>query len=712
MAGRCGTGWWAAIVQAVLALFRLRSLSPPMPLALRSARPRAPRPRALLVLLALAAGTASLGGCARAAAPDAGARTAPPAPPARRAIVVSFDALSERRLFDTVDPRAVPTLRALFADGVCADGARPAFPSLTAPGHSAIWTGAYGNVTGVSGNAQPPLPQPEHTLLETVSGYASEASRAEPIWLTAAAAGRRVFAHHVTQAPLAPGYRPTSGADPRLDALRARAESLLALPHAQVINGYNRELAPSLAITERTAPPRAAAGWRNVEQLESGVAPREIAWRIGGAGDSLYALLHGAARYDRVLVAASRDAAAGVTAEAAPVEQAPLAGRALARHFSPALEVAVPGGRVYVRARLFELSPDGARFLLFMPELQVVEGNRAEVAAAYDAAVQGWYGNSGLILAERGQLGRPMVEGGDGTAELRYLETAELMTRQFMRGVEWAWNTQRPDLLLDYFPGIDEIDHGLYGLVSPEMPGHDAAMARRLQAVRARAWEMADLRLAQLRALAAADPSTALFVSGDHGMRAYHTLFHPNVALREAGLLVADDSGRIDLSRTRALSAGGYWVSVNRTAWKGGIVPPGAAAAVIDSAQRALEAARGADGRPIVTRIWRGSEHDSLGIGGPTGGDLYYDVADGYYYSRALGRTVSTTLPRPNGGHGYPSVRRDMQTVLCAVGSGFPARRLPAARTIDVAPTVAEWLGMPAPLDAVGRSLLSAMRPR
>ena len=625
----------------------------------------------------------------------------------RRAIVVSFDALSERRMRETVDAAAVPAFLALFDGGACTDGARPAFPSLTSPGHAAIWTGAYGNVNGVAANSQPVLPQPEHTLRETMSGYSSEALRAEPIWLTAAAGGLTVFGHQVTQAPGAPGYRPVREPEPRLDSLRAAAESLLALPRLQVVNGYDVEVAPSRVLTERQAPPRAAAGWRNVERLGPTVLPLEIAWAVGA--DTLYGLLHGRERIDRVLVARSRDAAAGVVAVAAPVERAPLAGRELARHFSDALVLPARGGRVFVRVRLFDVAPDGGRFVLFVPELMVVQGNRPEVAAAYDAAVGGWYGNSGLVLAERGELGPPAADGGDGTAELRYLETAELMTRQFMRGAEWAWTTQRPALLLDYFPGIDEVDHSpLFGWLNPRAPGYDAARAARLRPLRDRAWQLADLRLAQLRRLVGDDPNAALFVSGDHGMRWTWRTFRPNLALAQAGLLATDSAGRIDLSRTRALSPNGYWVMVNRTAWKGGIVPPAEVDAVLAAARRALEAARGADGQPIVTRLWRGDEADSLGIGGPTGGDLYYDVADGYGWS-SQARGALTSPSQPGGAHGYPSVRPDMQTVFCAAGAGIGARRLGPGRTIDVAPTVAEWLGIRPPAQAVGRSRLREM---
>jgi predicted AlkP superfamily phosphohydrolase/phosphomutase len=200
--------------------------------------------------------------------------------------------------------------------------------------------------------------------------------------------------------------------------------------------------------------------------------------------------------------------------------------------------------------------------------------------------------------------------------------------------------------------------------------------------------------------------STSLFVSGDHGMRALWRVFRPNVALARAGLLVADTAGRIDLARTRALSPNGYWVTVNRVAWKGGIVPPGEEARVIEDAERALLAARGADGSPVVTRIFRAAEHDSLGLGGPVGGDLYYEVAPGYSWTSSARGSVVDSMTEPDANHGFPSVSPDMYTVFCAEGVAFPARRMGPARTIDVAPTVGEWLGIGSPPTATGRSLL------
>jgi Type I phosphodiesterase / nucleotide pyrophosphatase len=639
-------------------------------------------------------------------------RAGAPAPePAHRAILVSFDALNERRVLETLPAEAVPNFRALFAGGACAEYARPAFPSVTAPGHAALWTGAYGDVSGIAANRQPRLPRDAHALTELGSGFEYAALRAEPLWITAAAAGLSVVAHHTTQAPGVPGYpaeRTGADGDARA-AARARAAQALARPGARVLNGYNLELAPGRVITQDSAPPRPAVGWRGLDGLPPGARPPlEIAWTVGR--DSVYGLLMGLEAYTYLLVAPVRDASRAVRAEAAPAERAPLDGRPLARRFSDPLELPVEGGRAYLAVRLWEVSPDGSRFRFYHPEVPLVEANRPEVAAAYDAAVRGWIGNAAGWGLDRDAFGRTLDEGGDGEAEWRYLETAEYLTRQFIRGAEWAW-AQQPTLMLDYFPLGDEVDHRWYGWLDPARPGYDAALAARVQAVRARGWALVDLRLGHLRELVRRSPGAALFVGGDHGMRATWRTFRPNVALARAGLLATTAAGRIDLARTQALSPSGYWIALNRTAWKDGIVPPEREAQVLDAAERALLAARGNDGAPIVTRTWRAAEHDSLGLGGPVGGDLYYELAPGYNWTASAAGPL-TQPGTPAGAHGFPSVSADMRTVLCAEGAAFPARRIGPARIIDAAPTVAAWLGIAPPPHAAGRSLLDELMER
>ncbi len=645
---------------------------------------------------------ASTSGTSAGATPT-GARDATP----RRAILVSCDALNERRARETIPAEAIPTFRALFAEGACAESARPAFPSVTAPGHAALWTGAYGNVSGIAANGMPRLPRAEHALTSWVSGYFVDNLQAEPIWITAARAGLPVTGQHVTQAPGVPGYSGDS-------ARRADAARVLASDRLLVMNGYNRQLAPALVLTERDHPPRPASGWRNLPTLASGVPPLEVAWSVGA--DSLFALLHGTNAYDRVLLAAERDAANGTIARVAPEEVAPITpDRPLARHFAEPVFVATREGTVALTGRLFSLSPDGWRYELLVPELRPVEGNRQDATDDMQRAVGGWVGNGALSAYRAGRLGPTLLNGGDGRAEQRYLESLELLVRQFARGSAWLWNSRRAQLHLDYQPIIDEVDHEWFGYMDSTAAPYDAALARRLQPFRVRAWQLADLHLRSLRALVAGDPNAVLVVSGDHGMRSYWMGFRPNVALREAGLLVLDSAGRVDLARSRAWSPNGYYVMLNRTAWKEGIVSPAEARAVLDSAERALRAARTSDGTPIVTRIWRSDEPgaDTLGLGGPSGGDLYYDVARGYFWNASLTGAVSAPLGRVQATHGFPSPSPEMHTVLCAWGDGVEPRRIGPARSADAPLVLADWLGIPHPPQATGRSpYRELIRPR
>ena len=639
----------------------------------------------------LAAGCSTPGGAPETPAPESSRR---------RAIFASFDALNERRALETLPAGALPAFRDLFSAGACAEYAVPAWPSKTAASHASLWTGAYGDVNGVSANWQPRLPRDRYAITEGVSGYRADALRAEPIWVTATRAGRRVVAHHPTQAPGVPGYAAESSRhrDLAMEQARDAARRALADPEAIVLNGYNRLHGPDLAITERTSPPRPAIGWRHLDRLGPTVPPKEIAWAV--AGDSLFALIFGRATYQSVLLASVRDASVGVTAQLAALERMPVRGRPLARHFSPPLALEVEAGRVHLRIRVFELAPDASRFLIFQPAPSVIESNHGTEALAYADAIGGWVGNGAQDLLIGGAFGQTLARGGDGTAELRYLESLELVTRQFMLGSEWSWS-RGPDLMVDYFPVADEVDHMWYGLVSRESPAYREALAGAIQAMRVRGWELVDLRLDGLRRLIATDSSAALFVSGDHGMRPTWRVFRPNVALAAAGFLTVDDSGRVVASRTQAYAPDGLYVSVNTRDRLQGTVAPESMSTIVSRADSALRAVVGEDGAPVVVRTWHVREPDSLGRGGPTGGQLYYETAPGYAWSGGTNGPAAGAGPI-GADHGFPSISEDMHTVLCTSGPGIAARRLRPARTIDAAPTVSAWLGMPAPAHSRG----------
>lgn len=621
----------------------------------------------------------------------------------RRAIMVSFDAMNEERARGTVSPQAIPEFLQLFDQASCTDGARPMWPSVTAASHAALWTGVYGNVNGVVANSQAPLPWREFSLTELLSGFEARELRAEPIWITAARAGRTVVGHHVSHSGQPGRWQPDGGRDTA--GIRSDI-SALASPRLLLMNGFSGGPAPRLLSAARN-PPRLPGPWLGLAALEPiGVELREVSWAVGS--DSLHALFFGADGYREAVVSPVRDVGRGVRVRPHPVERDPIEGRSLARHFSDVLWMDLPEGRAGLYLRLFELAPDLSSYRLFQTGRSTVRTNHPAALREYEAAVGAFVAGAGNVLLEGG-AGRPTIpEGGDGTAELEYLETAELHTRQFIRGSAWLWRNRRPHLQAEYFPLADGLDHLWFGLVSPEVPGYDPARAARVNAMRNRGWALVNRYLAGLRELAR-QADALLVVAGDHGMRANWRVFHVNTALERAGLLATNPEGRPDLARSQAIASVPYFVNVNTVGRKGGIVQPGAVDQVADSVARVLLAARGPDGAPIVTRTWRPLPDDTLGIGGPTGGDVYFGLASGYNYSTARSDALVTARP-PAGNHGYPSLERDMYTVLCAIGSGVGGHRLPTARVIDAAPTVAAWLGIAAPPDARGVSLLNAMR--
>jgi hypothetical protein len=552
---------------------------------------------------------------------------------------------------------------------------------------------------GVGGNDNLQVPVASHRLTDLHSGFDASQLRAEPIWITAARQGLTVAAQQVTQAPGPPGRpQPDGSMDP---VAAATDRDALARPGVLVLNGYNAMAVPGMVLSASTDTLHDAAPWHGVRRRPHDAVPRELEWDAGPA--HLYALFLGGRRYDRVIVSPARDARLGVELRPAPVERAPIGMRRLARQFGRPLRVVVGGRDVYINFRLFQLTPDLAKWMLYQADTRVVEGNDRAGASAYEAAIGGWTGNAPTGTYKRDGFGPTVMHGGDGLAELRYLETIELVTRQAINGAAWAWHHRHPALHLEYLPVVDEIDHLWYGWTADISPLAPAARAR-VQAFRVRGWSIADRHLAQLQAEARATRAL-LVVTSDHGMRPYHRVFRVNVALRDAGLLAADSAGKIDLARSKAVSPTGHFVVINRVERPDGQVLGGEVAALVDSIAHVLAHARDVSDRPIVSAVYIPQPADSLGIGGANGGDVYYGLMPGYTYSSGLGAGVSDTVP-VDAGHGFPSVDRDMKATFCVSGPGIGARMLPEVRTIDVAPTVADWLDIEPPRDARGVPLL------
>jgi predicted AlkP superfamily pyrophosphatase or phosphodiesterase len=225
--------------------------------------------------------------------------------------------------------------------------------------------------------------------------------------------------------------------------------------------------------------------------------------------------------------------------------------------------------------------------------------------------------------------------------------------------------TGKPDLLLLHLVQLDYFQH------RSGREGPDVAPAR------ARIDGHLGTLQAALREAGLADRA-AVVVVGDHGFQDVSRTVHPNEVLARAGLggcAWSEPAWRA----TAHVTGGSAGVFVN---------PPGD-----DDARARAAAALRAEARDRYTVLTR-AELDVLGA--MPGAALGLEGAPGYMVSGSCGRGLTASARGAT--HGYLPSRATMATGFVASGAGVRSGvMLDRVRLIDVAPTIARLLGVPAP---------------
>lgn len=629
-------------------------------------------------------------------------QAAPTATPPAKLIMVSWDGAADWVVDRLLAEGQMPNLAALAARGVAADYSLTAYPSKTAVGHAAAFTGCWPACNGIVDNYVPLAPLAEHTPLEKRSGFASASLMAEPLYVTAARAGKKVVVLSATQ---------SHPAEPHVAALQAAgipAENFLAF------SGFEYPLAPGHMVEAGQLEP-AGREWGRLRRRGALQGQLEV------AEETFYLLAYDdpedpTSGLDTVLVRQHSPDARQATASAVLKPRPP----------SDSLTDGGPPGwsqPLWVHSgeqqgatffRLFELAPDGSRLALYQSAVSGRGGSAPDAeAAAYLEAYPGFHDDP-FPAYEAGIFGLPLMAGGDGTAEQRVLELVAHDTQMLIEGTRFALERWHPDALFHYSPMADSAGHIWVGLLDPQSPCHQPELAAKVWPYYARVFQLLDEWLGAT--VKAAPPETIYALFSDHGMEGIGRHVYVNRVLEDAGLLVRNPGGDIDLSRTRALvpAYGYYFVVVNEQGrFRSGIVPPAERDAVLAAATDALLDARDPEtGHHVIPRVFRADQFPGLGIGGPRGGDLYYDLAPGYYPQSSFPpQTVAaTSQPWGHGVHGFFPQRRTMHAIFYAAGPGLKQGvKLPGIRHIDIAPTLAWLLGIPAPAQAQGQVLGSAL---
>ena len=604
-----------------------------------------------------------------------------------RAILLSLDAAGAPLLEDAVKRGVMPNLARLRARGATARGSLTTMPSKTAPGHAALYTGAWSDRNGITGNE---VVMPGNAITDGASGYSSLRLTAEPIW---AAAARQDLDVTVVSATHTFPFS-TYLADHRFPGYYGR--------HLTMFDGYQ-----SLEARDRVYGASdlhaATVEWMGPLPEHAGEAR---AFALEDLGVRFDALLYDDPRdpatgFDTLLLTLDGDPRGGITLK-------PHAVRADASAFG-GMTVPIAGGDAAVYFRLFALAPDASALTLYRTAPHIIRSTRPRLEQAALDASGGFVGNGAAFTYERGLLGKPLWDGGDGTAERRYLESVALVVRQFSRVNDFAIERTGWELLLTYLPFPDEAVHVWYGYIDPSLPSHDAALASKLRPFLDDVLRLADGEIGHLVARGGKDAIVA--VGADHGVMGVDRELRPNVAFKAAGLLALDASGRVDLAHTKAYYSPAQYVFINRTARAGGIVKPEEEDAVRRAIVEALGHVPGATARaPIVTAVLDPRTPGHVpSFGGPTGGDLYLSVIPGYNVSARLdGEAVMKIAPR--GEHFLDPEQPDMHAAFALAGPGVKeGADLGLIRQIDVAPTLCRLLGIEPPAQATGEVLRPAL---
>ncbi|MFZ4507340.1 MAG: alkaline phosphatase family protein [Fimbriimonas sp.] len=601
---------------------------------------------------------------------------APPAVSRGTFMLISWDGAPDWVVDRLLSEGKLPNVQRLVKSGVRFEAVTPAWPSKTAVGHAAIFTGAWGDVNGVSGNSVPLLPHSEHTILETRSGFDSRNLKVDPIYIAAAKQGKRVVVLSATQAhPAAPHQENLKKAGVPADRYVQWSGFESRIADGQMLDLKDAKVEP----TDDELPIRAAT----VKLLKFKVGETDF---FAAAYDDPNDPVVG---YDTV---ALRRVGSERTFSIKPSGSRPDLSA-----WSPPMRASKGNLIGNTFFRLFSLQPDGSRMELYQRAVNGLVGAATELESADYLRSYGGFHDDPFGLYEDGAFGPTLADGGTGEAEGRVLELVRLDCQFLKNGVRYALGRYKPDLLFHYTPMSDSAGHTWMGVLDPESSAYKPDLAAKIWPYYEQVFQLQDDWLGFC--LDQLGPRGTVALVSDHGMAGYGRTFYVNAALAQAGLLQYDAQGRVDLSKTKAYapSWSGNCIVVNSTDWKNGIVAPGDKAEVLAQARKALLSVTNAAGERVVTAVFAPDEVLSMGVNSSSSGDLFFDLAPDYSLDGRRSNSVLGTeaVPWGAGEHGYWPLRRKMQAIGFIGGSGVrPGVSLPLIRQIDLAPTIFDLLGL------------------
>ncbi len=625
-------------------------------------------------------------------------------PVAKAAILFSSDGMRPDLMERFAREGALPVYADLMHRGVRGDnGLLPALPPNTGVGWTSLATGAWAGVHGSTNNT---FHQTGTDFTRSLSGFAPGVIQAETIAEAAERAGKRVVAVEWVASRNFPMTGPA--VDFRTFFSRRGVITTFDPP------GLNEEFVREFGLVYNRITLAGASGWTNVPDSER--PARETTLVIPTTSPAanpprtfflyLYdSTADGKENYDRVIVASSRD---GSTAVAT-----------LTLGEFVEVKVRLTDGRTAgFYLKVIDMTPDLSKFRLTFTSVSRVNANtpalEEELASRFPTAQ----------AADFAPLEAGIVD------EETYVEQGLLWESAHWPILKHLITTHKPDLLLLGIPLTDEFQHQFLALVTDGSPVFDDAdrdgkpdgRVHEREGFLRRAYQSADRTLGLAMKLMPQD--TAVFVSSDHGFAATWKAVNASVVLQQAGLVDRPQPGNCRpasaMERTKACWTGGsvqiYVNLVGRDI--PGVVDPADYEKLRRRIVRAFAQLR--DSRTRVTdRIFLKEDLVRLRVGGivqtaahkTRTGDVVVLLRPPYQFDGATAGKAIADAPF-FGQHGFwpdlVNLRRgvNLHSTFIMAGPGIRSGKvLRRVAMVDIAPTIAAVLGIPAPADSQGRVL-------
>ncbi|MCE4613603.1 MAG: alkaline phosphatase family protein [Desulfurococcales archaeon] len=601
-----------------------------------------------------------------------------------RVVLLSIDAARPDFFKKYAREGVMPNLASLLEQGVMAKGMIVAFPSATAVSHAVLSTGAPPGINGITGNR---IHLPGTKVTDRVLGFRAEYLEAEPIWVTADREGLKVIVLAFPQST------PSFWED--------------KLENAQMFNPYDAFLFPitfSALYTTNQSVSRATyielvepTNWSNLDQLGIQGPAYESSIKVGD--DTWYILVFdstGDGSLDKVaIVPRDKDAskAAAILSEG---------------EWSRPINTTITyKGSTYVVAPRFKalnLTEENFRLYRSLMRPNAFWFNEK----SEDLAWRIWNNvvtRTGMIT-DGDWFG--LVNGWFGVDT--YMETVRFTNEFFREAARYVLENEEFDLLITYTPVIDNVFHQFLGMADPEMPYYRPEFEDYLREAHGYVDSFIGAIMDNIDL-----KRDAFIIVSDHGQWSVKKFVHINSLLASEGLLVLDENGRIDLSKTKAYYIGYNQIFVNLQGREAnGTVPLEEYREVVSEIMEALSSLEDPEtGEPVVSFVGTREEGSVLGLFGPRAGDVIFSLRPNYAASGSIraenGEFIIFSDPVPlktvTGVHGDLPYYEELLGVFIAAGAGIPRGELGFVSALSVAPTLSLLLDIPHPSNSIGAPL-------